>query len=110
MTYSGAEFVLLVIGYGILLWMAAQFSRSEVRRRVRSDLSKWQPRILFLGLVLIYVGINALLSGPPLQESDSLVRWGHALMGVILIAMGLVFSINMIRNWWSRRDPDRGTD
>ena len=100
----------MAVAYGILLYMAVIFLlRPDERKRFLSSLSEWRPRVLFVGLVLIYIGI----SSPGLKfvflESEVGVRWAHALLNFILIAIGLWFSVAMIRNWWSRNSA-RETD
>lgn len=100
----------MVVAYGMLLYMViAFFLLPDERRRFLSSLSEWHPRVLFLGLVLIHVGTSSLALGFIFQESESRVRWAHALLNLILIVMGLWFSGAMIRNWWSR-DSKRESD
>lgn len=109
-----AEFVYtahMVVAYGMLLYMLiAFFLLPDERKRFLSSLSEWQPRVLFLGLVLIYVGTSSPILDFIFQESESRVRWAHALLNLILIVMGLWFSGAMIRNWWSQRDSKRESD
>ncbi|MFO7762236.1 MAG: hypothetical protein R6V61_00715 [Wenzhouxiangellaceae bacterium] len=108
-----AEFVYtahMVVAYGMLLYMVViSLLRPDERKRFLSSLSEWRPRVLFLGLVLILVGASSPALDFIFQESESRVRWAHALLNLILLLMGLWFSGAMIRNWWSR-NSERESD
>lgn len=106
MMNADAKFVLLIIAGAIVLYMVGSISRSEGRKRLRSEFSEWRPRKLFVGLVALYGGLQILLVNVPLRGSDPLIRWGPPVLGVILIVIGFFMSVKMIRNWMSKRDSD----
>ncbi|MDT8322226.1 MAG: hypothetical protein RQ826_17050 [Xanthomonadales bacterium] len=100
----------MIVVYGLLLFTVVPLCRSTSRKRVLLDIQKWSPRLLFIGLVFLFIGINTLMLNVDSDESNPLIRWGWIIPGVFLIVMGLWLSIKMTRNWLSQRDSDGSAD
>jgi len=96
------EIAYLVVAYGLLIYTVVQFFLPEERKRMLASLSSWNPRLLLIGLIFVYGGINGLVLNVLRQESDPLLRWGWLIVNVFLVISGLWVSTAMIRNWFSR--------